>query len=677
MKRLILSAVLGAAVMGFLVGDAVAVDRTWGGGPGPYTANWSAAANWTGNLVPGASDVAIFDGTSSANCTIDANVNVYAFLINAGYGGTITQSAAYTITIVSPFSQSAGTFVGGTGSFTVSSNTAAFNLSGGSFTAPNATIEVGRNINITGGTFIHNNGTVVLRNRDQGANSVLDANGVTFYNLTFYNFGNGGDQYVSNSCTVGNLLLNYNDSLWYSGVQPKGSAASITLNGNFVKTNCAMTFAVPLVLTNGASQDIAVFSGAMASPLIVSKPSGTVTVRGTAPISGGDVTLSGGTLIDSCASLARGVVRLTNAVTYIVTNCVSPTYTGGGCTIYSNATFRYATSGTLSLGNADGHVLLITNGTLSMVGGTLQVMELQNFGTLNLGTADFVVVAGNNFRSGGATFGNFAYNCFGNRSMTLQDDFLVTGDLLSRTGNSGWFGHWTPSGTRRIQLGGSFTQTNCVTTFGNGNLTLEMTGTNKTLTLAAGSFGANLAISNNAVVSPTRDFASSGPVTIYTNATLNVAGFNLTASAIGVNGTLRLRGTETLSPVTPTLNAGSTVRYDGAGAPVTVKNWPYKRLNLSAPGKQFNWTASTTYTVAEAFLVNGLVSSRVILRSTSPGTQWGLNVSSPASPEVYFVDVQDSNAGAGKTIMAYGSVSGGNNVNWNFLNDPGFLIQLR
>jgi hypothetical protein len=132
------------------------------------TANWSANSNSAGGAsVPGTSDIAIFDGAGGNNgtCSIDAAVNVAGFSI-AGYSGTITQGAN-TITIgTSHFSMSSGTFTGGSSAITISGT---FTISGGTFTSTTSTLSIGGNwsssvtiFSHSGGTFNHNNGTLVL-----------------------------------------------------------------------------------------------------------------------------------------------------------------------------------------------------------------------------------------------------------------------------------------------------------------------------------------------------------------------------------------------------------------------------------------------------------------------------------------------------------------------------------
>nr|MBP9752010.1 hypothetical protein [Candidatus Moranbacteria bacterium] len=107
-RKAVLSATLIFVVAGGLLYWKIAygVTRTWDGGGvdgtcgGAGTANnWSCAANWSGDTAPTSNDIALFDGTSTKNATINANISVAGIDINTGYTGTITQSGSYTVTV--------------------------------------------------------------------------------------------------------------------------------------------------------------------------------------------------------------------------------------------------------------------------------------------------------------------------------------------------------------------------------------------------------------------------------------------------------------------------------------------------------------------------------------------------------------------------------------------------
>jgi hypothetical protein len=122
----------------------------------------------------------VFDGTSVKDATIAANTSVQGIAINAGYSGTITQSAGVTLTVgAAGFSQAAGTFAGGTAAITVNDG---FMLSGGSFTSSTGTLTVTGAFTKSGGSFAHNGGTVAFST----SNSTINVGGSeTFNNVSF------------------------------------------------------------------------------------------------------------------------------------------------------------------------------------------------------------------------------------------------------------------------------------------------------------------------------------------------------------------------------------------------------------------------------------------------------------------------------------------------------------
>ncbi|HEY4186509.1 MAG TPA: LamG-like jellyroll fold domain-containing protein [Polyangia bacterium] len=141
---------------------------------------FATAANWNscGGVAPGAADAVVFDGTSTAACTIAASISVASISINSGYGGTITQSSGQTVTVTGVFAQATGTFTGGNSAITIGGN---LNLSGGTFTSTSGLLQIAGAFNATGGTFTHNSGQVML---NATSSQTFATNGVTFNNLT-------------------------------------------------------------------------------------------------------------------------------------------------------------------------------------------------------------------------------------------------------------------------------------------------------------------------------------------------------------------------------------------------------------------------------------------------------------------------------------------------------------
>jgi hypothetical protein len=116
---------------------------TWTGASSPTTTNWTDPENWYNGLAaPDSTQIAIFDGTCSSNCspTIDANITIKGIEMNTGYTGTITQGAGRTIVVENTgWTQSAGTFTGG-----------------------NSSIDIAGKLEVAGGTFTSTSGNLIL-----------------------------------------------------------------------------------------------------------------------------------------------------------------------------------------------------------------------------------------------------------------------------------------------------------------------------------------------------------------------------------------------------------------------------------------------------------------------------------------------------------------------------------
>jgi hypothetical protein len=149
---------------------ARAANIVWNGGTGV----WGTGSNWVGGFAPGASDVAMFTGSTTA-CSINASVSVAG--ISIAVGVTVTQAAGVTVTTSGNFTQSAGTFNGGNSTVTIGGDLA---LSGGTFKSTSGRLEIAGAFNRTAGTFTHNSGQVMLKSN---SSKTFASNGATFYDL--------------------------------------------------------------------------------------------------------------------------------------------------------------------------------------------------------------------------------------------------------------------------------------------------------------------------------------------------------------------------------------------------------------------------------------------------------------------------------------------------------------
>ncbi|MDA0244212.1 MAG: Ig-like domain-containing protein [Chloroflexi bacterium] len=99
----------------------------WDGGGADN--NWNTAANWNPDRIPTATDLVIFNGTSSKNAFVNVPFTIYALQVNTGYNGTIAQ-ATNVFSILTDYTHASGTMV----------------------VSPIAPLTVGTAMNHTGGT---------------------------------------------------------------------------------------------------------------------------------------------------------------------------------------------------------------------------------------------------------------------------------------------------------------------------------------------------------------------------------------------------------------------------------------------------------------------------------------------------------------------------------------------
>jgi len=262
---ILLAAALAAAFLA--VGGARAASRTWTGLG--LTTNWSDTGNWSGNVVPGAGDIATFDATSSKNAVMNVVVNVGGLSVSAGYGGTISQAAGIAVTVgATGWTQAGGTFTGGTAAITVNGP---FALTAGSFTSTSGTLSVSGNYSDTGGTFGAGSGTVSFGG---GAATLTVSTADTFNNLTHAagtkTVAAGTTLTVTGSTTLTGGSLNGPGGLSARGNISQastyaGGTATLTINGAGAQT-----------LTGAAT------TAAGALPIVtINKPAGTLTLAGT------------------------------------------------------------------------------------------------------------------------------------------------------------------------------------------------------------------------------------------------------------------------------------------------------------------------------------------------------------------------------------------------------------
>ncbi|VVB54558.1 Uncharacterised protein [uncultured archaeon] len=129
----------------------------------------------------------------------------------------------------------------------------------------------------------------------------------------------------------------------------------------------------------------------------------------------------------------------------------------------------------------------------------------------------------------------------------------------------------------------------------------------------------------------------------------------------------RNNGVFTHNNGTVTVNYNGNTKFGGSTTPTTFYN--YNITGLSA-ARTYTYDASRTITIAHDIDWRGNGTGKELkLRSSTPGTQWSLNLGAGSTQDLYYLDVQDSVA-LGNTAIALGSIDSGNNINWIFAPGP-------
>lgn len=561
------------------------VNRTWDGGGvdgtcgGAGTANnWSCAANWSSDTAPTASDVAIFDGTSTKNATINANISVAGISINAGYTGTITQSSTFTVTVGSShYSQAAGTFTGGSGTIDINGT---FTLSGGTFTSTSGIFEVGRNIGsnetiltVSAGTFSHNNGTVKFNPSGNGF-GVFTADistTLTLYNIEVSNGLNFGDVITTGS---GDTIIAINDfthtnsALWGSwevqgnvviGSSADGGTGTLTMTGTGSKTYTytASGIAAHLRINNAA--------------LAVTANTGTTALRTTLfSVLAGTFTAPTGTLmIGVSLTASQDIFDISSGATFIhnAGTVEFIPYFNSFATFYVNVdTTQTFYNVTINIGNNQSDVIATGSGdtitvannfthTNGKIVGTWQVQGNYTVATTaDGGTAGITFTGGNNQtytdQGGDEADGDVTINKTPGSSVTLksnvdwnagsQDVTITSGELnmgassniSTTTLTVGTAGHLSNNGTGDLTLAGTLTNSGSIRFLGNGTC-----GGADDILIRSSSTGVQRSWNGTGSFTlqdvDVRDMAGSASITLYSSTSTANNGANWTFSGAG------------------------------------------------------------------------------------------------------------------------------------------------
>jgi hypothetical protein len=365
----------------------------WTGGGA--NALWSNGANWSGSVAPtGASNIAVFNGTCSSNCspTLNQALSIGGIRMLSGYNGTVAMGA-YNLNLgTGGLTVESGTFTGATSSSYVLTVTDGYvTVTGGTFTAP-----VGVTT-IVGGWLVSGSPTVTIP-----TGSTLD---LACTSSTQYNCFQTTTAFYPGSATYQNVTMNGDRTLWNLGGGTLNIAGNfifgdigniptddvinngtINVTGNITQNNSGDYGTATLNATGQTSgQTITGVSGGFFPPLVINTGSNPVTISGTIIlfsydyISSGSFTSAGSTLEFYCPNSNYSCNQSTETETL-------------GSVSYNNIIFLgYRTNwdlngssasltGSLSFGDASLATYSINNGTL-LVGGNITQTNLGNIGS--------------------------------------------------------------------------------------------------------------------------------------------------------------------------------------------------------------------------------------------------------------------------------------------------------
>jgi len=592
----------GTHTEGTFTNNGTIIDqRTWIGGT---DTNWNTAANWSGGQVPGSGQTVKFDNRCASNCnaTINANANVAGITLASTYTGTLTQGTGNTITVGSSgWSQAGGTFSGGDSAITINGS---YTLSGGTFTSTSGTLTMGTDTpsgdytaaTISGSaTFGHNNGTIEFKTDNPpgcvAANITLNIpSSVTLNNVVFdiKNFGGGRVCDTPYLTVISGQSLRVDGDLNLANVKLIGE---VILNGNLSVNSGSYGGPGTITLSGAASQTYSYETGGTAPNIKVNKSTGSVVpAPGTTDFRMGTLTLEQGSFTAPTGTITVGYF--------------TPTTDTKLLDFASGTTFT-ANSGTLNLQTASVPNCVAINLTVDVA--TTQTVNNLIVNTPKGGCDTPIITLGVN------------------DTLLAEGDITLTQGILS--------GSWQSKGD--VAIGSSF--------FG-GDAAITLTGvdgqsfTNNGGTIPSGTFTINKS-SGEVILNTDLTLNSSGQDLTITSGALDTAGYAITVNdALTINGTLKLKGNETITAGTKTLGSSSTVEFRGDGDSTsdsyTITDFATSFGNLainSTDGTTDTYTLGNNINVAGNFSNNGTFSpstNTITLNGTSSGKTFNPGTSS-------------------------------------------------
>ena len=531
----------------------------------------------------------LYDVDGSNNLTIEGGGTVFYLPTSHVY----TASA----TVTTPVLKSLGTYNGGAATNDING---ALTIAGGSYTATSGLTRIANNFTVSGGTFSHNSGTIVL-----DANAATMNIGSAILNHVTINQGSNSVTVTGTADINGDLTITAASNI---------NSGTLSVAGNVTTTDGSVGGSATVLFDGGGAQILGASGGNGDLPGVdINKAGGTLTIQDTIEVAGtgNGWTHTAGTVDAGTSTIVFGIgnkfVNATgmsfndadvniggNTLTVTGTMDVNGNLSVTSANNISGGTIAVAGNVTTTDGNVGGsnvvlfdgngaQLLSASGGTGSLPGvdinksaGTLTIQDTiviiganngwtHTAGTVDAGTSTvFFGTGGKTANASGMSFNNVAIGV-GSNIMTVTGSLDVDGNLVISDVNS-------IDGGGAITVAGNFTSTD-TTVSGGTTITLDGTGAqnidttgggdlpNSTFTINKAS-GVAILLSNLAVSSAGQDLT-------ITQGTLDLAGYSLTVNdvlTVDANGILQLEGGETFTTTTTTLNAGSTVIYDGGGS---------------------------------------------------------------------------------------------------------------
>ena len=433
-------------------------DRYWVGGTGTWnttsTTNWSASSGGaSGASVPTASDLVIFDQSSTYTVTLTGALTCLNFTVSAG---TVTFSSTGTLTISGSLSLVSATVWSATGTitFAATSGTNTITTNGVSISAPITFDGVGGTFQLGSALTLGSTRTTTL------TNGTLD---LASYTLTTGLFSSNNSNTRVLAFGTGKIILTgASGTVWtnstgtgftYTGtsrIEALGPATSGTRTFN-PSTASTSTAAIALnFYINGGSNTVT-FSTTNRRVNILDFTGFTGTFRNSAVTAHGDYTLVSGMTVEAGTEITTFATTTSQTITTASKTLDFPVTFNG-----INGTFVMQDA--LTLGSTQ--TLTLTNGTLKLKAGTTSTV------------GSFVTSGTNAKYLLSTTFGSTATISDASGTNTVQyltvQDSIATGgaifDALAITNvdagnNTGWLFNTTPSIGNEITMRlRSFTQ---------------------------------------------------------------------------------------------------------------------------------------------------------------------------------------------------------------------------